>query len=437
MPLTEEQAKAQAERLFKIRRAEKERLDLIHRYLRGRQDHPAQPQAAAQEVRRLAQRARVNMMKIVVSATAQNLYVDGYRRGREAENAEAWEIWQANRMDARQIGVHRAALAYGTAYATVLPGEPVPVIRGYPPTKCTAVYGPDDEDWPLYALVAHGNHWRLYDETNVYEFSGGQNDVSTLKLESTSEHGIGTTPVVRFVNELDLDGDHEGEIEPLMPLQDQVDLTTFSLLIAQWYGAFKQRFVIGWTDANEDKALKAAASRIWAFEDPEVQVGEFAQTDLGGYLESRESTLRHAAALSQIAAHELIGQLVNLSAEALVAAEAGQRRKVVERQMSFGESWEQVLELAGSIAGQAVDPEAEVRWRDTESRALAQTVDALGKLSQMLGVPPQELWERVPGVTQQDVERWKAAFEQSDALTSLREMLERQAAPEPEATAVA
>jgi hypothetical protein len=167
------------------------------------------------------------------------------------------------------------------------------------------------------------------------------------------------------------------------------------------------------------------------FEDKpdDIKIGEFEQTQLDGYLESRESSLRHAATISQTPVHELIGQMVNLSAEALVAAEAGQRRKVAERQTSFGESWEQVLSLAGSIASFEVDEDAQVRWRDTESRALSTVVDALGKMAQMLNIPPQELWERIPGVTQQDVERWKTTAEQSDAFAQLTEVLNRQGNP--------
>ena len=65
------------------------------------------------------------------------------------------------------------------------------------------------------------------------------------------------------------------------------------------------------------------------------------------------------------------------------------------------------------------DVSAQVIWRDTESRSLAQTVDALGKLTQMLQVPPEMLWERIPGVTQQDVERWRAAAEAGDPMRQL------------------
>ena len=48
-------------------------------------------------------------------------------------------------------------------------------------------------------------------------------------------------------------------------------------------------------------------------------------------------------------------------------------------------------------------------------------------MAQMLAIPQQELWERVPGVTQSDVERWKAAAEQGDSFAQLTQLLDRQA----------
>jgi hypothetical protein len=240
--------------------------------------------------------------------------------------------------------------------------------------------------------------------------------------------------VVRYRATFDLDDEDDGECwgevtETLMNLQDQINVTTFGLLVAQHYGAFRQRYILGWLAETEEAKLKASASKLWTFEDhpDDVTVGEFSQTDLKGYIESREATIRHLATVSQTPAHELLGQLVNLSAEALAAAEAAQRRKITERQTVMGESHEQALELAGQLAGVETDPSAWVRWKDTEARALASVVDALGKLVQMLGVPPQELWELVPNVSQQQVERWKAAAAAGDAFGLLNETLDRQA----------
>jgi hypothetical protein len=91
-----------------------------------------------------------------------------------------------------------------------------------------------------------------------------------------------------------------------------------------------------------------------------------------------------------------------------------------------------MMRLASLAAGDKAgweDTSAQVVWRDTESRSLQATVDALGKLTQMLGVPPEELWERIPGVSQQDVERWKATAKENDALGQLTATINKQMAP--------
>ena len=158
-----------------------------------------------------------------------------------------------------------------------------------------------------------------------------------------------------------------------------------------------------------------------------MKLGEFEQTNLDCYIKSREASLRHAATLSQPPVHERIGERVNLSAEALVAAENGRERKVDERKALLGESHEQMLWLAGKAGGIEIPNDAQVVWRDTSARAFSATVDALGKLVTMLGIPPQELWEKVPGASRQDIERWKRAAETGDPFVFLQDTLERQA----------
>ena len=380
-------------------------------------------------------RSRVNVLPLVVDTLAQSLYVVGYRPARSSENAAPWEIWQANRMDARQSGVHRAALTYGVSFVIGLPGDPAPVLKARSPKDLTAVYEDVvDDEWPLYALedTPTKGRYRLYDATHVYDLL--EDDADRFTFLSAAEHGFGYCPVVRFLNRYDLDGHVVGEVQPLIPLQDQINFTTFGLLMAQQYAAFRQRWVTGMAIPEDDKGqaiepLNVAVNRLLVAEDPDTKFGEFGQTDLGGYIESRESTLRHLATISQVPPHNLLGQMANLSAEALAAAEAGQSRKIAERKASFGESWEQVLRMAAAFAGDfesANDMGAQVVWRDTEARSLSSTVDALGKLAQMLGVPPQELWDQIPGVSAQDVERWRATAAEGDSLGQFAAMLDRQ-----------
>ncbi|WP_018503073.1 phage portal protein [Parafrankia discariae] len=436
MVLSADGAVAQARLLLDLREQEAPRLKRIREYLRDDPDRRLSglPEAAPQELHRMAKFARVNMLRFVVGARVQAMYVDGYRVPRAADDVPAWGAWQRNRLDARQIGVHRAALAYGASYITVLPGDPVPVIRGVSPRSLTAAYG-DDDDWPRYALEKRRSGWRFYDDQAVYMLAGADADRLTMVGEP-EKHDAGKCPVIRVRETEDLDEEVLGVVEPLMPLQDQINVTTFGLLVAQHYGAFRQRWVIGWLADSEEQKLKASASKFMNFEDPDVKIGEFAQTDLSGYIASREASLKHLATISQTPAHELLGELVNLSADALVAAEAAHRRAVTENQAVVGEAWEQALELAGEMMGTEPAPDAEVRWRDTESRSLAQVADALGKLASQLSIPAAELWEMIPGVSQQQVERWRAAAAEGDAFSQLSSLLEQQAAALPAQTPV-
>lgn len=447
MPLSEAAAVEQTKQMLRFRDAEKDRLDLIRGYLR---DDPSTrglgrrlqglPAGLPAEVHDLARVARVNMLKFVVNSRVQNMFVDGFRTPRSATDVRAWEAWQRNRFDARQIGVHRAAVSYGAAFVTGMPGRgDIPVLRGASPRNMTAVYGDDpetglpDDDWPRFALERlGGTRYRLFDDEALYwmrvDPQGGDVEFIDSQKHGVRFDGEPVTPVIRYRETDDLDDPVIGIVEPLISLQNQINITTFGLLVAQHYGAFKQRYIIGWLAQTEEERLRASASKLMTFEDhpDEVKVGEFSQTDLGGYIDSREATLRHLATVSQTPAHELLGQLVNLSAEALAAAEASNRRAITENQTALGESHEQTLNLASELMGEEIEPSAAVRWRDTEARALGMVVDALGKLAQMLGVPPQELWEEVPGVTDDQVERWKAAAVEGDALGQLNAIIDRQ-----------
>lgn len=438
MALSKRDVEDLARQLMEKRDGEKTRLERILSYRRDGVDADGVlssralaglPAGVPEEVRALAKLSRVNLIRYVVNARVQNLYVDGFQTPDSPDNVAGWNIWQANGMDARQLGVHRAALTFGAAYVIVLPGDPVPVLRGVSPRKMTVAYG-DDDLWPVAGLEQRGGkRWRIIDEDAVYTLAG--DDSGPLELVKTEEHGAGVCPIVRFRDTVDLDVDVEGLVEPFMPLQDQVNITSFGLQVAQHYGAFRQRYIIGWLADSETQALKMGASRLMTFEDSpdDITVGEFAQTELRGYIESREATIRHLATVSQTPVHELMGQFVNISAEALEAARASHQAGIEENRIAAGESWEQVLNLASELASAPTDAAASVVWRDTRVRSLKEAAEAFGTLVEKLGVPPKALWPRIPGVAQHELEQWKALADEPGAFDDLVALLDRQAAP--------
>lgn len=406
-------------------KAEKERLDKLDAWYRWDHDRPHVPRQSTTEYQQLTDRSQAPWGALIVTAVAQQMYLDGYRSKGAADDSPAWDAWQANGMDARQVPLHRAAFAYGYSFETVLPGtapdgSPMPVMRGVSPRRMQAFYlDPAEDEWPAYALRADpasvdgkkGWRVRVYDDTQVHELTLASGDARPMFLDSF-DHGVGVCPVVRFCNQLDLEGRADGEIEPFIPLFGRIDQTAFDRLVVQRFSSFIVRTIAGMAkpeDADDARAasLLLRVSDLLVADDPDTKFGSLPATPLSGFIEAHEADVRTLAALAQTPAHEMLGQMANLSAEALAAAEASLTRKVEERKHTLGESHEQALRLASGLMGDlegAADYSAQVRWRDMESRSLSQVADALGKMATMLGVPVQMLWEKIPGWTDQDVE---------------------------------
>ena len=446
-------------RLIQQHQKERPRLDRIAAYMRNKVAAIYEPPGANDEFRELADQSRFNVLPLVETTLAQNLFVDGYRptlesgRAADRSNAPVWDrVWQPNRLDARQASIYRAAIRYGYSYVTVLPGDPAPVVTPYSPRKLTALYDdPVNDEWPRYAMVAQrppverlpaggdplvtpqvseGATLLVYDSEYRYHV---KKDGSRWRLLSEVErHGTGFPPVVRFLDQVGDEDDDDGivsrgKIEPLLPVQRQLNQTTYGLLMAQHYAAFKQRWVTGMVD--EEPQFRARVDAMLRAESPDTKFGEFSETSLDGYLTSRDKALLYITAVAQIPPHNLLvgSGISNISAEALVALEAAHRHDIDEHQTSFGESIEQMLRLAGKVMGDSKaweDTSAQVVWRDTTPRSLAEVADALGKMATMLGIPPQALWERIPGATQKDLEDWRAMAEERDALAEFESIVE-------------
>ena len=113
-------------------------------------------------------------------------------------------------------------------------------------------------------------------------------------------------PIVRYRDRVLLDGEEQlGIIEPLLAIQSRINETTFGMLVAQYFAAFKQRYIIGWTAKNEDEAMRMKVNNVWTFNDTDVKVGELNETDLTRYIESKDSGLLDMSAIGQLPPHAL------------------------------------------------------------------------------------------------------------------------------------
>jgi hypothetical protein len=280
--------------------------------------------------------------------------------------------------------------------------------------------------------------WELYDAEARYVMRKGFGPAGMVEITT---HDLGDCPVVLIQSQYDLLGMPMGEVEPVMSDQDRITDATFNLSMVSKYGAFPQRWIAGMKVAKDAEGntippdIRAYVDHILVAGNADTKFGQFAAADQRGYVEALEAHIRHLAAHTQTPPHYLLGSLVNLSAEALAAAESGLQRKIKDRQEVIGEGLEQWIRMAALAAGDEVsanDTKSQVHWQDVESRSLSQVSDAVVKLAGA-GVPLEMLLEMIPGWSKTDVDRAMDLIRQAggDSIDRLlSELMAGQASPE-------
>lgn len=467
------------------------RLTVVDQYLHGEQAGPYMPDTADAEYKLLAERCINNINPLLVRTPVQGCYVDGYRPGAkeavkagEIAHSPAWDWWQQAGLDAKQSDLYEAAIAYGHSFYLVERSEDGEVDgRRLSPLRTAAIYDDpaNDDDpvsvfyvkrWPTSGDKGKDGVARLWDGPDEWEVTWKHKGIKEATYRLIGEHGAGThPPVTRFAPSIDLDGRTTSLVWEMIPIQDRLNQTIFDLLIAQTGSSFNTRVFTNMAPPMQQKAkfeqvddgngglmdgefigfepvigpdgspvpLRFQLNGRQALfldgdggEGPGVGVHNLEGTPLEGYIRAIQEVKESVSSLTQTPPTYLLGQIANLSAEALNAAEISLTRKIQAYQKSFGESWERVFRLVAALQGdkaRAKDRKGEVIWRDTGSAALSQTADALGKLNQNVGVPQRGLWARIPGVTQGELTQWEQWREEEDAELRKAEALERAVAP--------
>lgn len=441
-----------ADELIPLWSAEKRKLDRIDKWARWDHDKPHKPRNSSPEYKELAARAQAPWGDLIVRSSVQMLYMDGYRRPSDPKDSRAWRMIKANKLDGRQVAIYTAAITYGLAYGLGMPGthpltkEPMPVLRGVSPREMLALYSDVAfDDWPEIGIrvvkVKAGYDLHVYDDTLEHHLTLGQLGEKPKYVKGDEvEHATGRPPIVRWANRFDLEGRAVGEIEPLIPLLGRIDQTVFDRLVVQRFSSWLVRTIAGMDlskmtkdeETPDQVKLKLAIEDFLVALNPETKFGSLPATPMEGFIAAHDDDLQVLASTSQTAANEILGVAPNLSAEAIAATKAGQTAKGDGFKQAFGPSNAQFVQLGAHQAGWAdiaSDFEAEVRWRDTSIRSLAQAVDAYGKAVTMMGFPARVLWPKIPGLTPADVDEAKQFADTADRTVALLGSLAGQLTP--------
>lgn len=410
--------------------------DRAYGYVRGQMGAPEIPDGAGDELQDIAKQSILNVIAPVVDAFTSPLSVEGFRSAGAETNAAVWDIWQAERLDARQSEVYRPANIYGSSYAIGLKSE----TRLLTPRQCIAVYAdPRIDLWPIYVL----EHWidyseakpqrkgRLYDSTHIYPVDLGNAGIRYRRIDgeqvgrqavrisydeadaeshNATYGGEAVCPAVRFIGNRDAEDIVIGEVHPLIRDQRAINAVNFDRLTVSRWGAFQQKYAIGWAAADGAELARVSAARLMAFDDENVKVGAFPASPLEPYNSLIEKLIVHVAKRAQVQVGAVMDKAENVGADTIAALDAPYQHKLNAKRRSFGESWEQYLRLKAELNKIVVPDDAEMVWDTTEARSYAQVIDGISKLAAADPALLAELLQDIPGWNQQRIDGARTAL---------------------------
>lgn len=375
-----------------------------------------------------------NWMPLVVESKVERMEVLGFRFGKQQSGDDAaWDIWQANSLDAESDVAHTEAVKLGEAYWLVEPpaqgSSDPPRVTLEIPHEFIIAYAPGDRRTSVAALKKWVDemdgfiYTTLYTPERVFKWrsekpaKGGKVNWIPRPGDSGGTNPLGVVPAVALRNAPTATGGGTSDLKVAMPIQDVINKLLVDLVIGAEYLAFPQRVLLG-VEVPKDKRtgqplratqLAANRSRLWAFEGDNAKVAEFSAADLKNYVESRQHLIHGLSAKTRMPPHYILGEMVNVSGDALTAAEAGLTSKTRRGNKHIGKGHAMMTRLGFLAMGdteRAAEYQVETIWKDPERLSLAQVADAAVKKKDA-GVPWAQLMEDL-NYTQSQIARMRA-----------------------------
>ena len=424
-----------------------------------------------------------NLVRSIVDTLRERLDVSGFTiDGEGADAAEMqdapspaaqlaalfWQWWKESRTDAAQIMLYRRALRDGKAYVIVdwdaTENRPKMIVHrvdaGDLQPGIMLHHDPEDDNRVLYA----SRYFYTFDPLNPGE-TGKQRKTVYLpgeirkyimgksgNWESYQDVGDPTwplpwvdstgaplgIPVIEFANP------GGSEIEQVIGLQNALNKTWLDLIAAADTNGFPLLAIEysgdgGFGSIQDDADIEGndefRLSPGRAIEVDNATVHRLEASNLQPMIDTMWTIVQAVAGVSRTPAYYLrpVGGGDVPSGEALKQLESGLVKRAQERQLTFGQAWEDALEMAYKLAQTfgggmpEVDPlSIQTVWTDANVRnELAQA--QVGQVYKGLGVPDDTIWQYVLGFTPSEIAGWKADKRREEAvkIASVSESLRR------------
>jgi hypothetical protein len=340
--------------------------------------------------------------RLVVEALVERLTLEGFYLATDEAFAEtSWSWWQANNMDVNSILLNTESLAQGASYMMVGPGEfDIPRMTVHARNEIRVSYnaiGRVGEALRKYT-AEDGSDWIAYytpGQTAYYGQSNGQNWLKAATVDS----GLSRVPVVPFVNRSRISQRQgDSEMRDVMGLADACSRSLTNLQVAQELVSMPGRFLLG---ADADSFVDGSGAPKTQFEvyigrillgPAGATAGQFPGANLDQIINTIKLYAQKVAAITGLPNSYLgISSDNPASAEALNAAANRHVKKAEQKQVIFGEGYEEVMRIGHELVTGSVSPDMvhlEARWRNAATPTLMANAQAAVGLVSADIIPP-------------------------------------------------
>lgn len=374
----------------------------------------------------------LNWCRTVVDSVSDRMRMKAFYLPGEDRASEALrESWDYNNLDSESIAHHQEMLILGRGFVSVGANE-------------------EDPEFPLIqvenprelAVDIDHRHRRLRAAVRVMP---SENDApgtpsnavlylpdSTMRLkrhqgrwvvEDRDDHRLGRVPLVMFLNRRRV-GQWTGvsEMVDAIPLVDAAARSLTNLQLAGETHSVPQKYVLGMSKGDfvdaEGKpipAWEAYFNAIWANQNKDAKVGQFAASDLSNFHNTVDHYASKLAGLYGLPARYVGITSVNPAAEGAIRAEEARLILNVEKKAALaGDGWGWVMGLVERFrTGEWVSgSRIKTDWFDAGTPTYAQRADALTKMyNSGQGILSREgVWEEL-GWSEARMERERSRFE--------------------------
>lgn len=339
-----------------------------------------------------------NRCAVVVDAHADKLAVETFVAEHEAATEIASDIWMRNMMDQRAGEVHKEAFRAGDGYCIVWPetnlvtidGAAVPTIWPQKASHIRVHY--DDERPGLITLASKA--WMLHSKRmrlNLYFPDRIEKYITSTRAHSGIPHAAGAferyeadgepwpvpnlwgvVPVFHFANNADTGDYGRSELRDVIPLQNALNKVLTDIILTSELAGFPQKVILGidgMDPSNQDalKRLEGGLNKIFTIPtgagDSPVSITEFSAANLIQLVAVAELFDKTISRTSRVPVHFLQMSGDFPSGAALRTAESPFTSKIEDRQVAFGNVWENVMALALRQAGMENTEGLRVVWK--------------------------------------------------------------------------